>query len=92
MEPGSTYVFDAVGRTIYVTNPQSQPRLHYDAASRVTGTHFANTTRASYSYDNANRLLQVANLTSTNTTISSFSYALDAVGNRGAWWRLPATA
>jgi RHS repeat-associated protein len=78
-----TYVFDAAGRTSYIANPQAQRATYsYDAASRVTGTHFANTTRASYLYDNANGLLRVANLTSTNTTLSSFSYALDAVGNR----------
>ena len=66
-----------------MTNPQAQRATwSYDAASRVTGIHFANTTRASYSYDNANRLLRVANLSSTSTTLSSFSYALDAVGNR----------
>ena len=67
-----------------MANPQAQRATYsYDAASRVTGIHFANTTRASYAYDNADRLLRaVANLTSTNTTLSSFSYALDAVGNR----------
>jgi len=78
-----TYVFDADGRTSYVANPQAQRATwSYDAASRVTGIHFANTTRASYLYDNADRLLRVANLSSTSTTLSSFSYALDAVGNR----------
>jgi len=78
-----TYVFDAAGRTSYVANPQGQRATwSYDAASRVTGIHFANTTRASYLYDNANRLLRVANVSSPSTTLSSFSYALDAVGNR----------
>jgi len=78
-----TYVFDADNRTSYVANPQGQRATwSYDAASRVTGIHFANTTRASYLYDNANRLLRVANLSSTSTTLSSFSYALDGVGNR----------
>ncbi len=78
-----TYVFDADGRTSYVANPQGQRATwSYDSASRVTGIHFASTTRASYLYDHADRLLRVANLTSTNTTLSSFSYALDAVGNR----------
>ena len=66
-----------------MTNPQAQRATwSYDAASRVTGTHFANTTRVSNSYDNADRLLRVANLSSTSTTLSSFSYAVDAVGNR----------
>ena len=78
-----TYTIDAAGRTSYVTNPQAQRATYtYDAASRVIGIHYANTTRTSYLYDNADRLLRVANLTSTNTTLSSFSYALDAVGNR----------
>jgi RHS repeat-associated protein len=66
-----------------VTNPQAQRATwSYDAASRVTGIHYANTTRTSYLYDNASRLLRVANLSSTSTTLSSFSYALDPVGNR----------
>jgi len=78
-----TYVFDADNRTSYVANPQGQRATwSYDAASRVTGIHFANTTRASYLYDNANRLLRAANVSSPSTTLSSFSYALDGVGNR----------
>jgi RHS repeat-associated protein len=78
-----TYTFDADGRTNYVANPQGQRATwSYDAASRVTGIHYANTTRTSYLYDNASRLLRVANLSSTSTTLSSFSYALDGVGNR----------
>ena len=78
-----TYSFDAAGRTNYVMNPQAQRATwSYDAASRVTGIHYANTTRTSYLYDNASRLLRVLNLSSTSTTLSSFSYALDAVGNR----------
>ena len=78
-----TYAFDADGRTSFVANPQAQRATwSYDAASRVTGIHYANTTRTSYLYDNASRLLRVANLSSTSTTLSSFSYALDAVGNR----------
>ena len=78
-----TYTFDADGRTNYVANPQGQRATwSYDAASQVIGIHYANTTRTSYLYDNASRLLRVANLNSTSTTLSSFSYALDGVGNR----------
>ena len=41
-------------------NPQAQRATwSYDAASRVTGIHYANTTRTSYVYDNASRLLRV---------------------------------
>ncbi len=78
-----TYVFDAAGRTSFVANPQAQRATwSYDAASRVTGIHYANTTRTSYLYDNADRLLRVANLSSTSTTLSSFTYVYDGVGNR----------
>jgi RHS repeat-associated protein len=78
-----TYAFDAAGRTKFVTNSQAQRATwSFDAVSRVTGVHYANTTRTSYLYDNASRLLRVANLSSTSTTLSSFSYALDPVGNR----------
>jgi RHS repeat-associated protein len=78
-----TYGFDPDGRSNFVLNPQGQRTTwSYDAASRVTGIHYANTTRTSYLYDNASRLLRVANLSSTSTTLSSFSYALNGVGNR----------
>src|SRR5438045_717931 len=50
--------------------------------AQVTGIRFANTTRSSYAYDNAGRLLRLANLSATSTTLSSFAYKLDAVGNR----------
>ena len=36
----------------------------------------------SYTYDLASRLLGVANLSPTGSTLSSFAYTLDAVGNR----------
>ena len=46
-----------------MVNPQAQRATwSYDAASRVTGIHYANTTRTSYFYDNASRLLRVLNL------------------------------
>ena len=54
--PSSTWPVES---KLCCPTPQAQRSTYsYDAASRVTGTHFANTTRASYSYDNANRLLR----------------------------------
>jgi len=42
----------------------------------------ANGTRASYSYDAADQVLRLANVTSAATTISSFAYLYDPAGNR----------
>jgi hypothetical protein len=42
----------------------------------------ANGTLASNTYDNANQLLLVANLTTSGTTLSSFNYKYDPAGNR----------
>ena len=47
-----------------------------------TVNYLANTTRASYSYDNASRLTRLANINSSSTTLSSFSYKYDNAGNR----------
>jgi YD repeat-containing protein len=56
--------------------------LAHDAASRVTAYRMANGTRASYTYDNANRVLCLANLGPGGVTLSSSSYAYDAANNR----------
>src|SRR5262249_6304908 len=57
-------------------------RWTYDAADRTTTQRLANGIRASYGCDDADRLLKLANINSAGTTISSFYYALDTVGNR----------
>src|SRR5262249_13324039 len=54
----------------------------YDAGSRRTVQLQANSTRASYSHDAADRLTRLANIKSDGTTLSSFSYSMDNVGNR----------
>ena len=48
----------------------------------MTRSQPANGSRSNFGYDNANRLDEVVNLKSTNVTISSYEYALNAVGNR----------
>ena len=78
-----TYVYDPAGRISTLTNPENQvSSWSYDAASRVTANLLANGTQASYTYDNADRLLLLANLTSGGTTLSSFNYTYNPVGNR----------
>ena len=54
----------------------------YDANSRVTGQVLANGVQVSNTYDNADRLLVLANLGTGGTTLSSFAYTYNPVGNR----------
>ena len=54
----------------------------YDAASRVTAQLLANGVRVSNIYDNADRPLLLANLGSGATTLSSFAYTYNPVGDR----------
>jgi YD repeat-containing protein len=86
VEPGSgrfSYTWDVAGRIDHLINPQAnRTTWTYDAANRTTTQRLANGIRASYGYDDADRLLKLANIKSDGTTISSFYYALDAVGNR----------
>ncbi|MBI3461750.1 MAG: hypothetical protein HY000_01625, partial [Planctomycetes bacterium] len=78
-----TYAYDDAGRTRLLVNPQDQRTTWtYDAAGRVTVQRLANTTRTSYTYDDANQVTRLLNTTSGGTTISSFDYAYDSVGNR----------
>ena len=78
-----SYVYDAAGRIGQLINPQGEcTSWAYDPANRVTSIRLANATRTSYVYDDDNRLLRMLNLSPTLTTLSSFAYNYDAVGNR----------
>ena len=78
-----TYSYDPAGRIANLVNPEGQTTSwQYDAASRVMATVMANGTLASNTYDNANQLLLLANLTTSGTTLSSFNYTYNPVGNR----------
>ena len=78
-----TYIHDPAGRITTLMNPEGQVTSWlYDAASRVKATLMANGTLASNTYDNANQFLLLANLTSGGTTLSSFNYTYNPVGNR----------
>ena len=78
-----TYVYDPAGRISNLTNPEGQvTSWSYDANSRVTGQALANGVQVSNTYDNADRLLLLANLGTGGTTLSSFAYTYNPVGNR----------
>ena len=78
-----SYSYDPAGRIVNLVNPKGQSTSwQYDAASRVSATLMANGTLASNAYDGANRLLLLANLTTGGTTLSSFNYTYNPVGNR----------
>ena len=78
-----TYSHDPAGRIANLVNPEGQTTSwQYDAASRVTATLMANGTLASNTYDSADQILLLANLTTSGTTLSSFNYTYNPVGNR----------
>ena len=78
-----TYVHDPAGRISILTNPEGQTTSwSYDAASQVKAIFLANSTQASYTYDNASQTLLLANLTTGGSTLSSFNYKYDGAGNR----------
>ncbi len=78
-----TYVFDPDGRISNLTNPEGQvTSWSYDANSRVTQQVLGNGVVVSNTYDNADRLLVLANIGSGGITLSSFAYTFNRVGNR----------
>lgn len=78
-----TYGYSPTNLNTLVVNPQSERTTwQYDAASRVRVQLLANGVRVSYAYDNADRLVRLANLTSTGTTITSYVDKWDGTGNR----------
>jgi len=84
--PGSTgnvtYGYDNANRLTSVTDFQSKTTSYtYDNANRLTSTTLGNGLISDRTYDNADRLLTVLNRNG-GTAISSYTYTLDAVGNR----------
>jgi RHS repeat-associated protein len=78
-----TYGYDLANRGTLVVNPQSErTSWTYDAASRATLQRLSNLIRVSMAYDSADRLVRLANITSTGTTITSFRDTWDGAGNR----------
>jgi RHS repeat-associated protein len=84
--PGSTgsvaYAYDAASRLTSVTDWLSMATSYtYDNANRLTSTTLGNGLISDRTYDNANRLLTLVNRNG-GTTISSYTYSVDNVGNR----------
>lgn len=94
------YGYDAAGNVTSRTYPgqSAQPFVYdndgrlstangatytYDAAANVVTTATPDGLTARYTYDRAGRLLEVAH-TAAGATLSRFTYALDAIGNRTA--------
>jgi RHS repeat-associated protein len=78
-----TYLYDSVGRLTRLVNPQNEITTWvYDGSNRNICTLVANATRTSYMYNAADRLTRLVNVGAGGGTLSSFSYRLDAVGNR----------
>ena len=79
----TNYTYDAMDRMTNLQNPFAETTtFNYDLAGRKTKMTHANGSYADYTYDNANRLLSLQNKKSGGTTISSFTYTMDNVGNR----------
>lgn len=77
-----TYGYDDANRLTSVTDWLNNTTSYtYDTAGRLTSTSLPNGLTSDRTHDNADRLLTVVNRNG-ETTISSFSYTLDAVGNR----------
>jgi RHS repeat-associated protein len=76
------YTYDTLNRLTRVTDWASKSTNYsYDAASNLSGFTHPNGAASSYQYDFANRLTSIVNR-SGSATLSSFTYALDKVGNR----------
>ena len=86
VEPsGGTFTvgYDLADRNTLVINPQSErTSWTYDAAGRATLQRLSNLVRVSMAYDAADRLVRLANINSTGTTITSFRDTWDGAGNR----------
>ncbi len=78
-----TYTYLADGSMDTVTDWLTKQTVYtYDDAGRLTKTQYPNTVWTDYTYDSADRLLTVVNKKTGPITISSFTYTMDAVGNR----------
>ncbi len=78
-----TYTYLANGAMNSVTDWLTrQTSYTYDNARRLTKTQYPNTVWTDYGYDNVDRLTSVVNKKTGPITLSSFTYALDATGNR----------
>ncbi len=78
-----TYSYDTANRLKSIVNGGGKTyTFTYDTAGRRTKLSLPNGTSANYAYDSSGRLTSLTHKTSSNSTISSFAYTHDNVGNR----------
>ena len=78
----TTYTYDALNRLTSITNNKAQlTSFIYDALGRRTSLSHANGVVTNYNYDAASQLLKLVHQRS-GTTINSFDYTYDRIGNR----------
>jgi RHS repeat-associated protein len=79
----SASTYDALKRLTRLTNPLGENTTHtYDNLSRIINKDMGNGTYTTYTYDSLSRLLNLINKTSSDSTISSYSYTYDNTANR----------
>ncbi|MDA8077793.1 MAG: hypothetical protein M0Z79_02530 [Nitrospiraceae bacterium] len=71
-----------IGRLKAIIDSNNTFAYQYDSAGRRIKLSYPNGTTANYAYDSSGRLTSLVHKTSDGSIISSFSYALDKVGNR----------
>ena len=76
-----TYAYDQPSRLTGITRGSNTIGFGYDTASRRTSMTYPNGVVTTYGYDTESHLLSIA-ANRSGTPITSFSYVLDAVGNR----------
>src|SRR5262249_22046934 len=80
----TTYSYDALNRLTSMTNNKGQTTTFtYDALGRRTSMTHANGVVTGYTYDVASQLASIAHSLGA-TTINSFNYTYDKVGNRNS--------
>lgn len=78
-----SYSYNAANRLSGMTDWNGRnATFSYDNAGRRIGLSLPNGTKASYGYDQAGRLTDLAHKTGGGSTIDSFSYIYDQIGNR----------
>ncbi len=76
------YGYDTLNRLATVRDWLNRTATYsYDSASRLTGITNPNGTVSVYAYDKSDRLTALTNRKSSYDVISTYSYAMDAVGN-----------
>jgi len=76
------YTYDALNRSSTVTDSNGITTYTYDNVGNRATQANANGTKATYSYDNLNRLLDLTHRDASNNVIASYAYTLGANGNR----------